>query len=66
MRLICLISQAGDLRSARSMFERVVRIEGAALGAEHPEVATPMRHLAAVMKDQGQLEAAQAMCDTNP
>jgi Tfp pilus assembly protein PilF len=43
------------------MLERVLSIDEATLGADHPELATTLSSMAVVMKQQGELDAARAM-----
>jgi len=51
----------GDLVSARSMFERALRIDVASFGFDHPMVATCVNNLGMVMNDSGDLVGARTM-----
>ncbi len=54
---------AGDLASAAAAFGRAAEVDTAAYGPDHPEVATDLDALAAVLEQMGRAEdgmAAQA------
>jgi tetratricopeptide (TPR) repeat protein len=63
-----LLNQAGlylsgraDFAGARALFERALRIGEAALGAEHPTVATRLNNLGNVLQDLGDYAGARAL-----
>jgi tetratricopeptide (TPR) repeat protein len=62
-----LLNQAGlylkgraEFARARACFERALKIDEAAYGPEHPNVATDVNNLGSVLQDQGDLTAARA------
>jgi tetratricopeptide (TPR) repeat protein len=48
---------------ARGLFERALAICEAHLGADHPDTATTLTHLAPVLADQGDLDAARPLLE---
>ena len=54
------LDQVADLAGARAAFERVLRINEAAYGPEHPEVATGVNNLGGVLHALGDLVGARA------
>ena len=63
-----LLNQAGlylrgraEFTGARALFERALRIGEAALGAEHPTVATCANNLGGVLRAQGDFAGARAL-----
>jgi tetratricopeptide (TPR) repeat protein len=50
----------GDLEGARAHFERALAIAEAALGLDHPNVATCVNNLGSVLRAMGELEGARA------
>jgi tetratricopeptide (TPR) repeat protein len=50
----------GDLEGARASYERALRIDEAAFGPDHPEVATDVNNLGGVQQDLGDLAGALA------
>ena len=63
-----LLNQAGlylrgraEFTSARALHERALRIDEAALGAEHPTVAIRLNNLGGVLQAQGDLAGARAL-----
>jgi Tfp pilus assembly protein PilF len=58
---IGMVQQAqGDLAGARASFERALRIDEAAFGPDHPNVAIRVNNLGGVQWDMGDLEGARA------
>jgi tetratricopeptide (TPR) repeat protein len=49
----------GQLLVARERLERALRIEEAAYGSDHPEVALTLSNLGLVLRDLGELPAAR-------
>jgi tetratricopeptide (TPR) repeat protein len=49
-----------DYAGARASYERALRIDEAAYGPDHPEVATDVNNLGEVLRQQGDLEGARA------
>jgi hypothetical protein len=48
------------LAGARACYERTLKIDEAAYGPDHPEVATDVSNLASVLQDRGDLVGARA------
>jgi tetratricopeptide (TPR) repeat protein len=66
-RVAWLLSDAGlylwqraDHPQARALFERVLAVSEARLGADHPWTATSLSNLASVLAEQGDLDRARA------
>jgi tetratricopeptide (TPR) repeat protein len=59
--LASVVQDQGDLKTARTMLERVLSIEETILGPNHPDLASTLNGLAVVMKKQGELDAARTI-----
>ena len=49
------------LTDAKELQERALAIDEAAYGPDHPEVATDLNNLAAILRDLGQPEGARSL-----
>ncbi len=54
------LSQIADYAGAKAAYERALRIDEAAFGPEHPNVARDVNNLGLVLKDLGDLQGAKA------
>jgi tetratricopeptide (TPR) repeat protein len=55
-----VLQDLGDLNGARAAFERALKIEEAAFGADHPKVAIRLNNLGTVMNALDDLDRARA------
>ena len=51
----------GDYAGARPLYERALRIDEAALGPTHPDVATSLNNLAVLLRAQGDYAGARPL-----
>jgi nucleoside phosphorylase/tetratricopeptide (TPR) repeat protein len=61
--LAALLRELGDPAAARPLAERALAIAEAALGPDHPDVATRLSNLAAVLRDLGDPAAARPLLE---
>jgi serine/threonine-protein kinase len=54
-----LLNYVGDVAAAQRLFERVLQLNQARYGADHPETTTAMHNLAVALEQQGKLEQAR-------
>ena len=54
-----MLRALGELAQARGCFERALRIDEAAFGPDHPNVARDVNNLGLVLKDLGELAQAR-------
>ena len=50
-----------EYAQAKKMYERALAIDEAALGPDHPNVATRLNNLGLVLKEQGDLAGAKTL-----
>ena len=55
-----VLKDLGDLAGARAAYERALKIDEAAFGPDHPNVASDVNNLGSVLKDLGDLAGARA------
>jgi len=55
-----VLQDLGDLKGAQAAYQRALKIDEAAFGPDHPQVATFVNNLGLVLGDLGDLKGAQA------
>jgi tetratricopeptide (TPR) repeat protein len=55
-----VLQERGDLDGAQAAFERALRIDEAARGADHPDIACDVNNLGSVLRARCDLDGAQA------
>ncbi len=54
-----VLRKMGDLKGAKDLHERALKIDEKALGPDHPEVARKVNNLGLVLREMGDLKSAK-------